>query len=250
MSFYVTLPSNASPSVFPDNEAGHFFVKLPQTIDVSSHYEVGLVEIQMPNTYCMLRENEVWLQYHSVTEGVDVNTFICGLRQSKFQNSDLLVKGIKRLLKIEVEGRKVEVITSECNKGLKKVVVKINAPGIESAIQGLLKTFLLAPGKSSENHTPEEEEELKTVFVYCDLVTSRPVGDVMVPLLRAVPIVEKKPSSIFRIYDKPHYIPLSRLSFDTVEILLCNELGQTLPFISGTSVLTLHFRTRKHFELE
>jgi hypothetical protein len=248
MSFYVTLPSNASPSVFPDNEAGHFFVKLPQTIDVSSHYEVGLVEIQMPNTFCMLRENEVWLQYHSVKEGVDVNIFLFGLRQSHYQNIDLLINGIKKLLKKEVEDRKVEVITSDCNKGFKKVIVKVITPGIENAISDWLKTYTLVPGKVTENHT--EEEEVKTVFVYCDLVVARPVGDVMVPLLRTVPIVEKKPSSVFRIYDKPHYIPLTRFSFDTVEILLCNELGQTLPFISGTSVLTLHFRTRKHFDLE
>ena len=250
MSFYVTLPSNASPSVFPDNEAGHFFVKLPQTIDVSSHYEVGLVEIQMPNTHCMLRENEVWLQYYSVTDDVTVNTFLFGIPASKGQDMDLVLKSIKRLLKKEVETGQVEVITSTCNKSFKKVVVKIIAPELENTVRDWLKPNRVVPSKSTEKHTPEEEEELKTVFVYCDLVASRPVGDVMVPLLRAVPSVEKNSSSIFRIYDKPHYIPLSRFSFDTVEILLCNELGETLPFTSGTSVLTLHFRTRKHFELE
>jgi hypothetical protein len=64
MSFYVTLPSNASPKIFPDNKPSHFFVKLPQTIDVSSQYEVGLVEIQFPNTYCNVLEDEVWVHYY------------------------------------------------------------------------------------------------------------------------------------------------------------------------------------------
>jgi hypothetical protein len=248
MSFYVTLPSNASPNVFPDNEAGHFFVKLPQTIDVNSHYEVGLVEIQMPNAFCMIREHEVWLQYHSIKEGADVNLFLFGLRQTKYQNIDLLVNAIKKLLKRDVDERKVEIIISDCNKGFKKIVVKVVASGIESTVRDWLNAYMIVPGKVTEKHI--EEDEVKIVFVYCDLVEARPVGDVMVPLLRTVPIVEKKPSSVFRIYDKPHYIPLNRFSFDTVEILLCDELGQSLSFTSGTSVLTLHFRTRKHFDLE
>ena len=101
------------------------------------------------------------------------------------------------------------------------------------------------------NDLPEKavENELKTVFVYCDLVSSRPVEDVMVPLLRAVPVMEKSSNSVFRIYDKPHYISLTRFSFDTVEILLTDDLGQMIAFTSGTSVLTLHFRTRKNFDL-
>ena len=248
MSFYVTLPSNASPNVFPDNEAGHFFVKLPQTIDVSLHYEVGLVEIQMPNAFCMLREHQIWLQYHSITEGEDVNLFLYGLRQSKHQYIDSLVNAIKKLIKRDIDEQKVEVIISNCNKGFKKVVVQVIAAGIESTIRDRLTGYLHIPGRVREKHLPEDE--VKTVFVYCDLVKTRPVGDVMVPLLRTVPIVEKNPSSVFRIYDKPHYIPLNRFSFDTVEILLCDDLGQTLSFTSGTSVLTLHFRTRKHFDLE
>ena len=248
MSFYVTLPSNASPTVFPNNEASHFFVKLPQTIEISSNYEVGLVEIHIPNTFCMLSENEVWLQHYSLKEGVTIDTLLFGIPASKGLDMDLILKSIKRLLKKEIEAGQVDVITSICNKSFKKVVVKVIEPELENTVRDWLKPNRVVPSKSSEKHTPEED--IKTVFVYCDLVASRPVGDVMVPLLRAVPIIEKNSSSVFRIYDKPHYIPLSRFSFDTVEILLCNDLGETLTFTSGTSVLTLHFRTRKHFELE
>ena len=63
MSFYITLPSNASENTFPNNNAGHFFVKLPQTIEVSSQYEVGLVEIQFPNHFCNVLEDDLWLEY-------------------------------------------------------------------------------------------------------------------------------------------------------------------------------------------
>jgi hypothetical protein len=63
MSFYVTLPSNASMGLFPDNNAGQYFVKLPQTLELTSHYEVGLVETQFPNSYFNVLDGEIWLDY-------------------------------------------------------------------------------------------------------------------------------------------------------------------------------------------
>ena len=85
-------------------------------------------------------------------------------------------------------------------------------------------------------------EDYKSMFIYCDLVTPRPVGDVMVPLLRTLPMVDQKREVIHAIFDRPHYIPLSRFQFDTVEILITSDLGQELSFPQGHTVVTLHFR--------
>ena len=43
--FYLTLPSNSSMTTFPDNTVANFRVKLPQTLDLSGRWEVGLTEI-------------------------------------------------------------------------------------------------------------------------------------------------------------------------------------------------------------
>lgn len=84
------------------------------------------------------------------------------------------------------------------------------------------------------------DQEMRNVYLYSDIVGARPVGDAMVPLLRTVPILDRTGTSVFRIYDKPHYVPLSWFSFDTVEILLANAHGKTILSTTGTSVMTLH----------
>jgi hypothetical protein len=53
--FYLTLPSNASLGVFPDNKTTEYRVKLPQPIALDGNWEVGLYSIFYPNTWYTLR---------------------------------------------------------------------------------------------------------------------------------------------------------------------------------------------------
>lgn len=87
------------------------------------------------------------------------------------------------------------------------------------------------------------------VYVYCDLVEQRPVGDAMVPLLRVVPTSEKKAGIVYHNFEKPQYIPLIRHQFNTVEILLTTDTGKPISFTKGKMVVTLYFRRQRpeHF---
>ena len=55
--FYITLPSNASLDIFPDNKTTSYRVKLPHTINLNGEWEVGLYSISYPNTWYTLRDN-------------------------------------------------------------------------------------------------------------------------------------------------------------------------------------------------
>ena len=257
MSFYITLPSNASENTFPNNKAGHFFVKLPQTIDISSQFEVGLVEIQFPNQFCNVLEDDLWIEYQTPPKDGKVKITL-KVPPGIYTDIDHIINTLdQQISELETILNKVDVM--HLYKHLKKVVLKVYDQGAELKISEKFKKLFGFPYAEVNDSVPvllgefaetEMNNTITNVFVYCDIVAARPVGDAMVPLLRTVPIMDKSTISVFRIYDKPHYIPLSRFSFDTVEILLTNDLGQTIPFISGISVVTLHFRTRKHFELE
>lgn len=256
MSFYVTLPSNSSPNLFPNNQPGHFFVKLPQTIDVTSQYEVGLVEIQFPNTYCNIHEDEVWIQYYEPKTGPDESVkdpIIIAITPGMYTSVDSIILALKRkILKAEIKAGKMGILTLHHNKTLRHSFFKLNERGAIVRISDKLQKILGFPFSEVDDNRHilkgdfseiELDTDLTNVFVYCDLVAARPVGDVMVPLLRTVPILDKRAITVFRVYDKPHYVPLSRFAFDTIEILLTDDLGQKLPFLSGTSIVTLHFRT-------
>ena len=47
--FFVTLPSHASLTEFPDNNAASFKVRLPQPINFHEPWEVGLSSISLPD---------------------------------------------------------------------------------------------------------------------------------------------------------------------------------------------------------
>ena len=56
--FYLTLPSNASMDVFPDNKTTGYRVQLPHIVNLEGDWEVGLYPISYPNTWYTLRNHQ------------------------------------------------------------------------------------------------------------------------------------------------------------------------------------------------
>lgn len=84
------------------------------------------------------------------------------------------------------------------------------------------------------------------MFVYCDLVEPRIVGDVYAPLLRVIQACGK-PNSIrgeseMKTLSPPHYFPLMLTNFRTIEINIRDHTGKAVPFETGTLTVTLHFK--------
>ena len=49
--FYLTLPSNSSMDYYKGNSLANFTTQLPNAIDLTGDWEVGLVEIQYPHNW-------------------------------------------------------------------------------------------------------------------------------------------------------------------------------------------------------
>ena len=54
--FYITLPSNASMDIFPDNKTTEYHVSLPKNIELDGDWEVGLHSISYPNSWYTLQD--------------------------------------------------------------------------------------------------------------------------------------------------------------------------------------------------
>ena len=88
-------------------------------------------------------------------------------------------------------------------------------------------------------------DPLHSMYVYCDLLEPRVVGDKMTQLLRVVPAEGRNGDMVTRIYENVHYVPLQRKSFEVVEIDIRDSVGEKVPFERGTLNVTLHFRRRR-----
>jgi hypothetical protein len=84
--------------------------------------------------------------------------------------------------------------------------------------------------------------KMNLMYVYCDVATDSAIGDARAPLLRVCNVSGEHGRTVHVVYDRPHYVPVGRREFDTIEISINNEDGKPMPFEFGKSVVTLHFR--------
>lgn len=227
--FYITLPSDSSATYYPNNTVAHFVTKLPERIRLEGEYEMGLAEIIYPHTWynvdsgigeaivlrsgyyedgaaiaTALNTTDVKFSYNEAT-----GRFICA-SQSNFVMSDALQRYL----------------------GFDFSRVNVDPAAIASLVR------------------PESKESfdvnrgLNLMYVYCDVVAHTVVGDTKTPLLRVCNVAGKHGEIVRHTYVQPHYVPVGRRDFDTIEIAINNELGKPMPFQYGKSVVTLHFRRK------
>ena len=84
------------------------------------------------------------------------------------------------------------------------------------------------------------------LYIYTDCVEQLIVGDVQAQLLQNVCVNNFDSLPIQTTsFESPHYIPLARRDFDTIEIKIRDETGRKVPFQFGQVVVKLHFRLRR-----
>ena len=283
MAFYLTLPSNSSAKYFPHNHAGHFITQLPEQIDLNGEWEVGLAEIQFSTKYTNVSSEGLWLKYttpdirsskarlpridptesHSgsvkFTPATEIRIKIPG---GLYTSNEKFVAELERVIALKnlypgdsaSHKRKTKPLRFGYNPITKKIRLVIQEPGAKVHLSDLLRRILGASqseyygrGAFSLMYMMDLNQSFKSIFVYCDLAIPRPVGDIMAPLLRTMPTTTPNADTEFyhQIYVKPHYIPLSRTQFSSIELVLSTDAGSTLSFSSGHTVATLHLRPRR-----
>ena len=95
---------------------------------------------------------------------------------------------------------------------------------------------------STAERAVDLEHRFHDLYVYCYIIQSQYVGDALVPLLRIVPVEGKDGERISKSFIRPQYLPVSRRQFETIEVNIKGDTGESVPFELGKVLLTLHFR--------
>jgi hypothetical protein len=237
---------------YPDNTLSTFTTRLPNAIDLRGDWEVGLVEIQYPHNW------------YNVPSNVEGRTFT--IRSSTANNPqgplgefDFVISAgyyssIAKLLEmIQREANEALNVTGlqmrlDYNAITRKIFVQpsrwiLMVPDPIQKLLGMTTDVL-----DSSNITAMEVIDLHPIdslYVYCDVIEPRIVGDSQVPLMRIVPVEGSHAELVTRIYENVHYVRLQQKRFQTVEINIRDRTGNKVPFERGTLNVTLHFRQRK-----
>ena len=265
MSFYITLPSNTSQQDFPNNSPGSFIVPLPHPIQlpINEKWEVGLAEIQYTKSWFNLLED----QY------IRVGTKQITISEGNYPTLEALVgeinfrcKRFEEKMRAKTSGpftadRPPPTIRFETLPFTRKTRLKISEDtlptednrihrGVKVTMSPFLSEMLGfdSPGPYDvcdikSKYPADIFSGLYNLFVYSDIVQPNLVGNRNVPLLRIVPV--EQGNLITKSYNNIFYHPLSREIIQSIEIHIKSDTNQTVPFNTGKSIVTLHFRRRQ-----
>ncbi|CAB3996273.1 Hypothetical predicted protein [Paramuricea clavata] len=242
--FHLTLPSNASSDIFPDNKTTSYRIKLPQAINLSGEWEVGLYSINYPRTWYTLGNFDTHI-YTSDQSGLFSTTII---DYGFYETMPDLVKSVNKNLAKDVSDN----IKLTFNVRTEKVTVHLKNK-YQLVVTNRMSIVLGFGGKETKivkTTTSPYAADLHgfmAIYVYCDIVQPQIVGNTSAKLLRSIPVQGKLGDVITKTFTTIQYVPVQTKSFEDVEIVLRNDTGDPVPFERGKVVTTLHFRQRSYF---
>ena len=247
--FYLTLPSDSSSKFYPKNTTACFKTKLSERIELDGEYEVGLAQLIYPHSWFNFnnKKNQFSVSYLPDDGGAEIVTT---LRSGNFPDERTLaivlidwisITGI--LFKWDPWERKMELVITN------KVEGKFSMSEDLAAYLGFDNPGPYGSGSYLADHAFDLRGNVRMFYVYSDIVSYSPVGEKRVPLLRVCETQGVFGKMISTTFTHPHYVPLARSSFETIEININNELGKPMPFEFGKTVVTLHFRKKNRLLL-
>lgn len=261
MSISVTLPSNASANIFASNTQSCYRTQLAQPLHLDGKWEVALTEIHIPCTWLNVTGSNNIIECTIDNSVKDKLT--CGegsvviIPPGYYGTPQALIKVINNSTIFTADDR----VMFEYDVELKKVIVNSSSP--YSAIRfptsspglGTMLGFdnigrwlphnpctSVIPGKSVASYQPDMSGGMTSIYIYTDIVEHQHVGDIMAPLLRIIPLDREAAPTVYKVFDVPYYLPVSRNRIDTIEIDLRSDFGEQILFELGKVVAKLHFK--------
>jgi hypothetical protein len=246
---------------YPNNTLTHFTTRLQNAISLSGDWEVALFEIQYPHTWFNLEKSEARVIY---TQSGDVVNRPSNLEQvlrppsGYYESAYDLVETINDLIAEFARKQQLPSFTRLQYNPITKRTTGVVDRGVSLQFSPTICEMLgigyrQNPIANEEeallrwkaNHAADVKRGFSSLFVYCNLLEHIPVGDTTAPLLRIVNVTGKNGDNVHEVYEKPLYVPLQQKNFDSIELDIRNDVGDSIPFESGKLVALLHFRLRK-----
>lgn len=282
MSFYVTLPSDASMNIFPQNVQSDYTTVLKTPLELNdAKYEVGLVEIsysqniQVDLGYItikeMLRDKSVHVskvpivvnEYITLDKFLDTLNFQIYCYRRDYQLGKIVptvpFKNVKELDSFHFQNynKSYQNDTKLFKKSEESDrILTFNAYGDNStfslAFDGKIAVLLNAHLKKDYLNTEIFNfyidfsiiHFIDTFYIYTDIIEDQYVGDVLAPLLRTVATIAENKYHISTIFENPHYVSLKHTRISTINISILDIFGRRIQFVDNYSrvLIKLHFR--------
>ena len=253
--------------VYPDNKTSDFTVHLPKELDLSGPWEVALVELFYPNSWYNIDGlNNHWIYYRqeAVSAVTDVpigyyqqpkhvveqllrdlkHDFRIALNEALNNPASLVTEPVKFRLDLRYNVYSQVASLEIDHKGNDPPNFRVTLSDSLAQVLGFSETIYKKPGVYHGSRIVALDT-VHVIYVYCDLVEPRIVGDTLAPLLSVVPAKGRSGEYVSLRYEKPQYHPVLRNNISDVRISLRDDQGNRIRFRKGKSIVGLHFRRHK-----
>ena len=218
-------------------------VCLPQTTTLSGDWEVALTESHYPHSWNNVQGNfqDRFYLCDQELDGVWEHLIVPPGHYSSV--ADLITK-INEV--VDEDDRFKDELQLSFDTLNRKVTVRLqNKVEVYFSEIGQMLGFSpnnVISSRSTAERAVDLEHSFHDLYVYCDIIQSQYVGDVLVPLLRIVPVEGKDGERISKSFTRRQYVPVGRKQFKTIEVNIKRDTGETVPLEFGRVLLTLPFR--------
>jgi len=248
--FHLTLPSNASMNIYPNNTMAQYVTKLPRRIELSGDWSVSLKEISTPLAFDNIVANyyKFTLKSNEMEEPVEMS-----MQEGNYLTKDSIIDELNRLLSpydnivvsfrlmphegsVRVRLMIADTLVIRMNRAL-SYMLGMGSEGVRD-ISGIAYTA------TGEMNVPSHAQ-ITTLYVYCNILEHVIVGDTTAPLLRVVEgQINQKKTRMHYLLNIPLFVPVQKKSFVTIEIWIMTDSGYPVPFSSssGKSHVVLEFK--------
>lgn len=259
-SFSITLPSNSSLDLFPDNTLGNYKVKLHRTISLppSENWQVALSEISLPKSWFNLTTDlEFGIEVGGSVRTSDHSIIKAGYYETineilDYMNNALkLFSGLSTPPSLTLNKQQLSVTITAGKTTSKDSVYLFLVPELKD-ILGINFEHLPKDIDGAAIPVPVFHSELsvklnsgfRNLFIYTDIISPTPVGNSYTKLLRILPVKSSTPFSeqLTVFFERPLYHKLLKTELDIIELDIKTDFGETVQFNFGKIVATLLFR--------
>lgn len=251
--FFMTLVSNASMSIYPDNQPSHFRSRLPYTLELEGHWEVCLSELHYSIGWKTLRHRET-IEF-GCADGEISNIEIPGGYYEKISD---LINLINTRIKFACHDREAPVrfATDQLRH---QVHLHLHKSAFVKLGKGIRTLLGFSPVHKTSNESQENTFRescsaplphlvyAKPLYFYLNLIEPQIVSDCGAPLLRIIDNSGSVGQLATRTFLKPHYFKVKDNFIACPEVQIRFNDGELVSFLEGSQplVAVLHFRKAK-----
>lgn len=278
--FYLTLLSDSCLETFPNNKQSNFTVRLNHPIQIDKqNWEVALAEIITPAELLNISENNNYffvrfvgeaakrLKISNPPEPCAGTNDICldyqvEIPKDNYVSARQLITEMQKSLEerfkeeLEAKNHAIHLIYGNNSKRVKirfegdyKNDMYMIFPKSLAEILGVDRELIgqpLANNKHNFKYGVDLNMGSNRFYVYSDVASYTYIGNITAPILRVIPFKFREEQTHFQheILNL-HYVPVAKSFIDQVHISIKGDTGQDIPFITGKTLIKLHFRHKE-----